>query len=66
MSTSLKSIIVYYCVGMVFVTLVSRYVMSASCYQSRSLMNTRGLIPRNWPRQFLLNTNSNMSHQEGN
>ena len=30
----------------------SRYVMSASRYQSRSAMYIRGLIPRNWPRKF--------------
>ena len=47
-----------YCVNMVFVTSASRYITSASRYhqryQSRSLMYIRGLIPRNWPRQFLL------------
>ena len=44
----------YYCVGMVSVTSASRYVTSASRYQSRSSMYMRGLILRNWPRQFRL------------
>ena len=35
-------------------TSVSRYVTSASRYQSRHTMYIRGLIPRNWPRQFRL------------
>ena len=39
---------------MVSITSVSRYVKSALCYQSRSSMFIRGLIPRNWPRQFRL------------
>ena len=43
-----------YCVGMVAVSSVSRYVISASRYQSRSSMYIRGLIPRIWPRQFQL------------
>ena len=44
----------YYCVGMVSVMSASRYVTSASRYQSKSSMFIRGLIPRNWPRQFRL------------
>ena len=32
------------------------YVTSASRYQSRSSMYIRGLLPRNWPRQFRLRT----------
>ena len=44
----------WYCVGMVSVTSVSHYVTSASRYQSRFSMYTRGLIPRNWLRQFQL------------
>ena len=36
-----------YCVSMVVVKSVSRYVTSASRYQSRSSMYVRGLIPRN-------------------
>ena len=41
---------------MVSVTSTSRYVTSASRYQSRSsmYMYIRGLLPRNWPRQFRL------------
>ena len=37
----------FYCVGIVSVTPASRYVTSASRYQSRSSMYIRGLIPRN-------------------
>ena len=37
-----------YCVGFVSVASTSRYVTSASRYQSRFLMHIRGLIPRNW------------------
>ena len=37
---------------MVSVTSASRYVTSQSRYQSRTSMYIRGLIPRNWPRQF--------------
>ena len=41
-----------YCVNMVSVTLASHYITSASCnhprYQSRSSINIRGLIPRNF------------------
>ena len=44
-----------YFVGMVSVTPASRYVTSASCYQSRSSMYIRGLIQQNWPRRFGLN-----------
>ena len=36
-----------YCVGMVSVMSTSRYVTSASRYQSRSSMYIQGLIPRN-------------------
>ena len=43
-----------YCVGMVPVTSVSRYVTSGSRYQSRSSMYIRGLIPQNCTRQFQL------------
>ena len=43
-----------YCVGIVTVTIASRYVTSASRCQSRSSMCIRGLIPRNWTRQFRL------------
>ena len=47
-----------YCGNMLSVTSASRYIMSASRYhpryQSRSSMYIRGLIPRNWPRQFRL------------
>ena len=39
---------------MVAVTSVSRYVASASRYQSRSSMYICGLIPRNWTRQLRL------------
>ena len=52
MSTSLKSIIVYYCVNMVSVMSASRYITSVSRYhqryQSRSSMYIRGLIPWNF------------------
>ena len=37
-------------------TLASRYITSASRCQSRSFMYNRGLIPRNWRRQFRLGT----------
>ena len=44
----------------------SRYITSAlryhPCYQSRSSMYIRGLIPRNWPRQFRLKCNNDMSY----
>ena len=49
-----------YCVSIVCVTPASRYVTSASRYQSRSSIYIRGMIPRNcmilqnWPRQFRL------------
>ena len=36
------------CCGMVSVALAFRYLTSASCYQSRSTMYIRGLIPRNF------------------
>ena len=36
-----------YCVAMVYVTPESRYVSSASCFQSWSSMFIRGLIPQN-------------------
>ena len=36
------------CCGMVSVTLAFRYLTSASCYQSRSMMYIRGLIPPNF------------------
>ena len=52
--TSIIFICFCYCFGMVSVMSVSRYVMSVSLYQSRSLMYIRGLIPQNWPRQFRL------------
>ena len=35
-------------------TSASRYVTSASRYQNRSSMCVRGLISRNWSRQFRL------------
>ena len=37
---------------MVSETSTSHVVTSASHYQSRSSIYIRGLIPRNWPRQF--------------
>ena len=43
-----------YCIGMASVTSSSRYVASASRYQSRSPMYIQGLIPPNWPKQFRL------------
>ena len=43
-----------YCISIVSVTSASRYVTSASRYQSRFLMYIRGLIPQNKPRQFRL------------
>ena len=45
-----------YSVGMVSVISASRYVhvTSVSRNQSRASMYFRGLIPRNWPRQFRL------------
>ena len=43
-----------YCVGMVSVTSMSRYVTSSSRYQSGSSIYIRGLISWNWPRQFRL------------
>ena len=39
---------------MVSVMSASRYVRSASRYQSRPSMYILGLIPGNWPRQFRL------------
>ena len=41
------------CVGMVSVMSKSRYVTSASRYQSRSSMYIPGLIPWNWLRQLI-------------
>ena len=37
-----------------FCDLTSHYLTSVTRYQSRSSMYIRGLIPRNWPRQFRL------------
>ena len=48
--------LVSFCVDMVSMTSASRKETSASRYQSRSSMYTRGLIPRNWPRQVRLNS----------
>ena len=42
-----------YCIDMVSVTSALRYVTLAS-HESRSSMYIRGLIQRNWPRQFRL------------
>ena len=39
---------------MVSVTSALRYMATASSYQSRPSMYIRGLITRNWPRQFCL------------
>ena len=42
------------CIATVSVTSASRYVPLVSRYESRPLMYSRGLIPRNWPKHFRL------------